>query len=55
LLKFKFYLTNDLRINEINAVWHVFSWSAAPISSSHDTGRSVDTTWRLVSGTFILL
>jgi hypothetical protein len=41
LLKFKFCLTDNLMINEINTVWH-------------DTGRSLDTTWRLVSGTFIL-
>jgi hypothetical protein len=37
LLTFKFYLTDDLKINEINAVWHVSLWSAAPVSSSHDT------------------
>jgi hypothetical protein len=54
LLKFKFYLTDDLMINEINVVWHVSLRSAAPVSSSHDTGRSLDTTWRLISGTFIL-
>jgi hypothetical protein len=54
LLKFKFYLTDDLRINKINAVWHVSLWSAAPVSSSHDTGRSLDTTRGLDSGTFIL-
>jgi hypothetical protein len=54
LLKFKFYLIDDLMINEINAVWHVSLWSAAPVSSSHDTGRSLNTTQRLVSGTFIL-
>jgi hypothetical protein len=38
LLKFKFYLTDDLRIKEINAVCHVSLWSAAPVSLSHDTG-----------------
>jgi hypothetical protein len=38
LLKFKFYLTDDLMINEINVVWHVSLWSTAPVSSSHDTG-----------------
>jgi hypothetical protein len=38
LLKFIFYLTDDLRINEINAVWHVSLWFAAPVFSSHDTG-----------------
>jgi hypothetical protein len=54
LLKFKFYLTDDSMTNEINAVWHVSLWSAAPVSSSHDTRRSLDTTQRLVSGTFIL-
>jgi hypothetical protein len=54
LLKFKFYLTDDLMINEINAVWHVSLWFAAPVSSSHDTGRSLDTTRRLISVTFIL-
>jgi hypothetical protein len=37
LLKFKFYLTDDLMINEINAVWHVSLWSVALVSSSHDT------------------
>jgi hypothetical protein len=48
LLKFKFFLIDDLMINEINAVWH-----DTPVSSSHDTGRSLDTTRRLISGTFI--
>jgi hypothetical protein len=49
LLKFKFCLIDDLMINEINALWH-----DTPVSSSHDTGRFLDTTRRLVSGTFIL-
>jgi hypothetical protein len=49
LLKFKFCLTDNLMINKINTVWH-----DTPVSSPHDTGRSLDTTRRLVSGTFVL-
>jgi hypothetical protein len=53
LLKFKFYLTDDLMINEIIAIWHVSLCSAAPVSSSQNQRCGCKDMAKRVSGTYL--